>query len=121
LSREIEGDTMQQAIIIGEYLLAQPLAVFGQIGIDQRTYAARRMLLWLDRDRRERFSVRDCLQAVKGTLRRADEVRVRLLSIVGSSVGAAMASLSRRLRLRSPRGVSFLVRSTRRLRLRPAE
>ena len=48
--------------------------VFDVMGSDSRLVAAKRIVKWIDLKKAKKFSARDCLEGVKGTLKTMKEV-----------------------------------------------
>lgn len=58
----ISEETIAAAWAIGEYLIPHGQAAFNQIGADAAHALARRILRWIDRDKPDIFTVRDCFR-----------------------------------------------------------
>lgn len=62
---KITPETMQQASYMGAFLAKHAKAAYALMGADEDTDRARRVLEWIRRQAADRFTVRDCWQAVK--------------------------------------------------------
>ena len=62
---KITPETMQQASYMGAFLAEHAKAAYALMGADESTERARRVLEWMRRQAADRFTVRDCWQAVK--------------------------------------------------------
>lgn len=62
---KITSETMQQASYMGAFLAEHAKAAYALMGADESTERARRVLEWIRRQAADRFTVRDCWQAVK--------------------------------------------------------
>ena len=62
---KITSETMQQASYMGAFLAEHAKAAYALMGADESTERARRVLEWIRRQVADRFTVRDCWQAVK--------------------------------------------------------
>ncbi|MCC6749985.1 MAG: DUF3987 domain-containing protein [Deltaproteobacteria bacterium] len=62
----IAGETMRAAAAIGEYFVAHAKVAFHAMRLDDVGEACDRILRWVRRERRERFSKRDCHQDLRG-------------------------------------------------------
>ncbi|GMU22149.1 MAG: hypothetical protein AMXMBFR13_22370 [Phycisphaerae bacterium] len=70
----IDVDTMSRAIELGKLFALHALAVFDLMGRDPATEAARRVLAWVERERRPLFSRRDCWHDLRGTFKTVSEI-----------------------------------------------
>lgn len=64
----ISAETVAAAWAVGQYLIPHALAAFGQMGADETTALARRILKWVERVDVSELSLRDCHQAHRGVL-----------------------------------------------------
>jgi replicative DNA helicase len=71
---EIDGDTIDRALHLADYLLAHAQAAYAEIGADPAIDAAKMVLRWIEKTNARTFTKRDCYQGVKGTLKRADDL-----------------------------------------------
>lgn len=60
----VSGETMRNALRIGDYYTAHALAAFDHMGVDQGTEDARVILTWLERTRPARFTKRELFSGV---------------------------------------------------------
>ena len=66
--KPIDVDTIDAAATIGSYFAAHALAAFEDMGADPTTQHARHVLAWLRRTQTTRFTKRELLRAVRGTI-----------------------------------------------------
>ena len=59
LQRPIGADAVRRAVLLSEYLISHAQAIFLLMGEDRSAAQARRLLSWLRRGGRERFSARE--------------------------------------------------------------
>ncbi len=80
-TKPIDGETMDGAIRIGEYLVAHALAAFGLMGADPAAGDARHLLRWIESKGLETFTKRDLYQGVRGRFKTVDalDAPLRLL------------------------------------------
>lgn len=76
--REISLDTMGRALDLMAVFAKHSRAALDLMGADEGIAAARKVWEWIDAGRRERFTVRDGFQALKGSFPRAALVRAAL-------------------------------------------
>lgn len=69
-AHHINAETMGRALALAALLSSHALAVFEMMGADPEIEAARRVWAWVERNRREQFTARECFQAVKGSFHR---------------------------------------------------
>jgi hypothetical protein len=69
----ISAETMRAAVRIGQYFEAHALAAFGMMDELPCLPVARKVLRWIERGKRARFTLRDCYMAVS-TAKSPDEV-----------------------------------------------
>ncbi|MET9340287.1 YfjI family protein [Nonomuraea sp. NPDC003804] len=62
--RPISADTVNAAIVLGEYFTAHALATFDAMGADSDVEGARNVHAWLERTRTARFTVREAFTAL---------------------------------------------------------
>lgn len=62
---KITPETMRQATYLGAFLIEHAKAAYALMGADEDTDRARRVLEWIRRQAADRFTVRDCWQALK--------------------------------------------------------
>lgn len=74
----VSGPTMMMALEIMEVIEAHTLAALDMMGSDPNIAAARTVWRWIKSGRRERFAVRDCFNALRGTFQRVDGLRAAL-------------------------------------------
>ncbi|MBF0454187.1 MAG: DUF3987 domain-containing protein [Magnetococcales bacterium] len=79
---EISMETMSKALSIAAILAEHALAVFDLMGADPDLEGARRVWRWVERNRLERFSARDCFEGVKGHFKRMDALNPALEILV---------------------------------------
>lgn len=79
---EITANTFADATKIGEYLLQHALAAFSLMGSDPRAANAKHALSWIQRERLETFEHRTVHQAVKGTIKRVEDLDAALFLLV---------------------------------------
>ena len=65
-SEPVSLATMEAAIRIGHYLIPHAKAAFDEMGADAALDGARRVLAWLERTKKERVTVREVYQGMKG-------------------------------------------------------
>ena len=70
----VSVDMMRHALDLAAVLSAHALAAFDLMGADGTLEGARRIWRWIERERAESFSARDCLQALKGSFTRMREL-----------------------------------------------
>jgi putative DNA primase/helicase len=70
----ISEDTMNNALKLSAILAEHALLVFGYMGADKSLEAAKKVWSWIERNRQEQFTARDCFQALKGTYKRMDDL-----------------------------------------------
>ncbi len=63
----ISAETVAAAWAVGEWLQGHALCAFAQMGADPRVVMAKRVLAWIRRRRRDRFTLRDLHQDFKNT------------------------------------------------------
>jgi len=66
-SKDIQLETMQQALLLAAVLAGHALVAFDVMGSDPELDTARRIWRWIERAKYKTFSARDCFQALKGT------------------------------------------------------
>jgi hypothetical protein len=71
----ISQTTMEQALTLAAILAEHALIVFDLMGADEGLSAARKVWRWIERQRLETFTARDCFQALKGTFARMGNLR----------------------------------------------
>jgi len=69
-SIEINDETLSRALSLAAFLSRHALAVFDLMGADDDLNSARKVWQWVERNRRESFTARDCFEALKGTYKR---------------------------------------------------
>ncbi|MGB8298222.1 MAG: DUF3987 domain-containing protein [Polyangia bacterium] len=74
----ISAATMTSAIALGKYFTSHALAAFDIMGADPALEAARHILAWLGRVGASSFGLRNCFEAVKGKIKKTDELRTAL-------------------------------------------
>ena len=74
----ISAATMTSAIALGQYFTSHALAAFDIMGADPTLEAARHILAWLGRVGAPSFGLRNCFEAVKGKIKKTDELRTAL-------------------------------------------
>lgn len=74
----ISANTMINALEFMAVVAEHTLAALGLMGADPEVVKAHAVLGWIRRGGHKSFSVRDCYQATKGTIRRAKDLRVTL-------------------------------------------
>jgi len=70
----ISGETMRAAVQIGCYLIPHAKAAFIEMNADESTKTAKHALKWIVRKEAETFTKRQLHQALKGRLKKTDEV-----------------------------------------------
>jgi len=70
ITQETMNNSLQYAAILAEHALL----VFGYMGADKSLEAAKKVWSWVERNRQEQFTARDCFQALKGTYKRMDDL-----------------------------------------------
>jgi len=73
-SMPITQETMNNALQFAAILAEHALLVFGYMGADKSLEAAKKVWSWVERNRQEQFTARDCFQALKGTYKRMDDL-----------------------------------------------
>jgi hypothetical protein len=71
----ISLSTMKAAVAIGDYLIPHAQAAFAMVGEDPAIEDARHVLRWIQRIQQRRFSRRDALRGVRGSLKTSETVR----------------------------------------------
>jgi putative DNA primase/helicase len=69
---------MANALELSAILAEHALLVFGYMGADKSLEAAKRVWAWIERNRQDQFTARDCFQALKGTYKRMDDLNPAL-------------------------------------------
>jgi hypothetical protein len=75
---EISADTMRRALKLMAVIAQHSLAALDLMGADEAVAAARRVWAWIEAGRRDRFTVREVFQALKGQFPRVDSVNAAL-------------------------------------------
>jgi hypothetical protein len=70
----IQADTLGAAISISQYLIEHALAAFRMIGSDPAIPAARKIVGWLQRQRKMRITLRELHQGMQGTFQTVEEL-----------------------------------------------
>ena len=70
----IGGDTMRDAIRVGDYLLEHALAAFDAMGADPTIESAKKVLGWLCAHHLGQFTVRDAHQTLRGTFKKVGDL-----------------------------------------------
>jgi hypothetical protein len=70
ITQETMNNSLQYAAILAEHALF----VFGYMGADKSLEAAKKVWSWVERNRQEQFTARDCFQGLKGTYKRMDDL-----------------------------------------------
>ena len=70
----ISKETINNALKLSAILAEQALLVFGYMGADKSLEAAKKVWSWIERNRLEQFTARDCFQALKGTYKSMDDL-----------------------------------------------
>ncbi len=71
----IDLDTMKSAVDIGLFLQSHALAVFDLMGGDPHRLGAGKVLRWLERERQQRFTRRECHYALKSYFKKVDDLK----------------------------------------------
>lgn len=74
----ISKGAMVAALTFMEVVQVHTLSVLGVMGADPVVASAKAVWRWIEGGRRERFTVRECHQALKGTFHRVDDLRAAL-------------------------------------------
>jgi replicative DNA helicase len=72
--RPIAGETMRSALRVADYFLAHGVAVFELMGADPAIDGARRLLAWIAKEGRSRFSKRDAHAGNRSVFKRANQL-----------------------------------------------
>ena len=67
-------NTINNVLKLSAILAEHALLVFGYMGADKSLEAAKKVWSWIERNRQEQFTARDCFQALKGTYKRMDDL-----------------------------------------------
>jgi len=67
---KINDDTLSRALNLAAFLSRHALSAFDLMGADDDLNSARKVWQWVERNRRESFTARDCFDALKGTFKR---------------------------------------------------
>ena len=62
---KVQGETMMQAVYMGSFLAEHAKAAYALMGTDDTIERAKKVLEWIRREARTRFTIRDCQQALK--------------------------------------------------------
>ncbi|NGX46772.1 MAG: hypothetical protein K1000chlam3_00135 [Chlamydiae bacterium] len=73
--KEISEEDMRAAIKIGHYFSVHARAVFDLMEVDPAIEGARVILRWIEKNRYEQFTFRDCQYANKSRFKKADEMQ----------------------------------------------
>lgn len=79
---EIEMETVERSILIGDYLLTHARAAFAFMGTDPEIENAKQLLSWIVERRVSTFTKRDAWQATRGRFKRASELDAPLLLLI---------------------------------------
>ena len=71
---EIGHETLERALNLSAFLSRHALSAFDLMGADDDLNSARKVWQWIERNRRESFTSRDCFQALKGTYKRVAKI-----------------------------------------------
>jgi hypothetical protein len=71
---DVDGESMARAVRLIDYFKAHARKVYAVMDADPRVADARRVLHWIERQRKARFQKRDAYQALKGTFKTLDEL-----------------------------------------------
>ena len=71
---QINDETLDRTLNLAAYLSRHALAVFDLMGADNDLNSARKVWQWIERNRKESFSARDCFDALKGTFKRMSDI-----------------------------------------------
>ncbi len=66
----IDDETLDRTLNLAALLSRHALAAFDLMGADKDLNSARKVWQWIERNRNESFSARDCFEALKGTFKR---------------------------------------------------
>lgn len=75
---QISGETMANACYLGTILIAHAKATYGLMGEDLSVRMAKHVLHWIQSTHQEVFSVRDCLIALRSTLKTSEATQAAL-------------------------------------------
>ena len=73
-SIEINGETLEHTLNLAAVLSRHALAAFDLMGADNDLNSARKVWQWIEKNRKESFSARDCFDALKGTFKRMSDI-----------------------------------------------
>jgi len=73
-SIEINDETLSRTLTLAAFLSRHALAAFDLMGADNDLNSARKAWQWIERNRLETFSARDCFNALRGTFKRMSEI-----------------------------------------------
>jgi len=73
-SIEINDETLNRTLTLAAFLSRYALAAFDLMGADNDLNSARKVWQWIERNRLETFSARDCFNALRGTFKRMSEI-----------------------------------------------
>lgn len=62
---KVQAETMMQAVYMGSFLAEHAKAAYALMGTDDTIEGAKKVLEWIRREAKTRFTVRDCQQALK--------------------------------------------------------
>jgi hypothetical protein len=78
----VDSDTMQKAVNLATLLIDHALATFDLMGHDKTAEDAQKLLAWIQRERLEAFTVRDCFRAHRSRFKRVEALRPALALLV---------------------------------------
>lgn len=67
MGQPVSADTLERAVMIGDYYAAHALAAFDDMGADHSTRNARTILAWIDRTGSTAFTKREVFRALKSS------------------------------------------------------
>lgn len=74
----VDSDTMKKAVDLAALLIDHALAAFDLMGRDKTVEDAQKILAWIQRERLEKFTVRDCFRAHQSRFKRVEALRPAL-------------------------------------------
>jgi Protein of unknown function (DUF3987) len=88
-------DTMRRALQLAAVLGVHAVAAFDLMGADETLKAARKVWAWVQRERKPRFTFRDCFNALRGTFPRTADLERPIEVLVERHHVALLESPSR--------------------------
>ena len=81
-AERISLETIQRALELASIFSSHALIAFNMMGADKTLGQARKVWRWIERNRHESFSKRDCFNALKGTFHRVPNIEAPLKVLI---------------------------------------